>query len=89
MSFEVRLHPHAVKELERLQSRTRDSIVARLVQLSKEFGGPKSRLDVMKLRSERELFRLRVGDYRVVFEFADDVIWVARISHRRETYRGL
>ena len=36
-----------------------------------------------------ELFRLRIGDYRVVFEFADEVIWVARISHRREAYRGL
>ena len=89
MSYEVVVHPKAVKRLNRLPDDARELIKARLRDLSKEFGKPGSKLDVRKLRSEKELFRLRIGDYRVVFEFADEVIWVARISHRREAYRGL
>jgi len=38
-----------------------------------------------------ELWRVRVGVYRVVYEIRDDMlcIVVVRIGHRREVYRGL
>jgi mRNA interferase RelE/StbE len=32
-------------------------------------------------------FRLRVGDYRVVFTIAKDQITVIRVRHRSESYR--
>ena len=80
MSHEVVVHPKAVKRLNRLPEDTRELIKARLQDLSKEFGKPGSKLDIRKLKSEKELFRLRIGDYRVVFEVADEVIWVARVS---------
>ena len=37
----------------------------------------------------RGLRRLRVGDYRIVYELLDDelVILVIRVAHRREAYR--
>jgi len=37
----------------------------------------------------RGLRRLRVGDYRVVYELRDDmlVVLVVRVAHRREAYR--
>ena len=44
--------------------------------------------DVKKLQPPRREFRLRVGDYRVLFvsreEFAIEVV---RVRHRREAYR--
>lgn len=37
----------------------------------------------------RDDFRIRVGDYRIVYavDDADRVVLVARIAHRREVYR--
>ena len=42
-----------------------------------------------KLRGERNLWRIRVGDYRIVYEIHDQilVVLVIAISHRREAYR--
>jgi len=35
------------------------------------------------------LWSLRVGDWRVVFALRDNEVWILRIGHRREVYRGL
>ena len=45
--------------------------------------------DVRKLEGASGLYRLRVGDYRVIFEFEDGqfVIVVLRLGNRRDVYR--
>ncbi len=44
--------------------------------------------DVKKLRPPRQDFRLRVGDYGVLFHPKNErVIEVLRVLHRREAYR--
>ena len=44
--------------------------------------------DVIKLQPPRREFRLRVGDYRVLFLRVEEFsIEVVRIRHRREAYR--
>ncbi len=35
----------------------------------------------------RGLFKLRVGDYRVLYTFTPEGVLVLRIGHRREVYR--
>jgi mRNA interferase RelE/StbE len=42
--------------------------------------------DLKSLQGRDEL-RLRIGDYRLFFVFADDAIEVRHILHRREAYR--
>lgn len=44
---------------------------------------------VRKLVGAEGLWRIRVGDYRVVYEIADDrlVVLVVHIGHRRDIYR--
>lgn len=39
--------------------------------------------------SGRDLYRIRQGDYRIVYEIQDDVlaVIVVRVSHRSEAYR--
>ncbi|MBW4469228.1 MAG: type II toxin-antitoxin system RelE/ParE family toxin [Stenomitos rutilans HA7619-LM2] len=46
---------------------------------------------VIKLEGEDNAYRLRVRDYRLVYEIYDDrlVISVVRVGHRREVYRRL
>lgn len=92
MSYEIRVHPKALKGLGRLPDEMQELIKEKLRELSKKFGKAKSTLDIRKMRGKKkdpQLFRLRVGDYRIVFELSDDIIWTARISHRRDSYRGL
>jgi mRNA interferase RelE/StbE len=44
---------------------------------------------VANLAGTHDLWRIRVGDYRVVYTIADDVlvVTVVRVGHRREVYR--
>lgn len=32
-------------------------------------------------------YRLRVGDYRILFDVVDDTIMIGRILHRQESYK--
>ena len=43
-----------------------------------------------KLMGEKDLYRVRSGNYRVVYQVRDRVllVLVIRIGHRREIYRG-
>jgi len=43
--------------------------------------------DVKRLTNFTPEYRLRVGDYRVLFEIEDGTIIVYRVRHRREAYR--
>lgn len=43
--------------------------------------------DVKHLTDSTPEFRLRVGDYRVLFEIEGEAIIIYRIRHRREAYR--
>jgi len=46
---------------------------------------------IEKLRSDEDFFRLRVGDYRVIFHIdeAQRHVLIARIDDRKEIYRLL
>jgi mRNA interferase RelE/StbE len=46
---------------------------------------------VLKLSGHDILWRVRAGDYRVIYEIHDDhrVVIVLIVAHRRESYRGL
>jgi mRNA interferase RelE/StbE len=43
----------------------------------------------VKLQGEEELYRVRVGDYRIVYQIQDKqlIVLVVQIGHRREVYR--
>jgi len=42
--------------------------------------------NIKKLKNHNPTHRLRVGDYRVLFDIEDDIIVVGRIKHRKEAY---
>jgi mRNA interferase RelE/StbE len=49
---------------------------------------PRSAANVKALRGE-DRYRLRVGDWRVIYTLRDDVlvVLVVKVAHRREAYR--
>jgi len=77
----------ARKEVERLPADIADRILAKVEALA---GNPRP-VGVIKLHGQKNLWRLRVGDYRVVYSIADfsRTVDVSIIRHRRDVYRDL
>ena len=85
MAYKVVFKPSAAKELGRLPKDALKRVDARLLELRSE---PRPR-DATKLSGLEDLYRVRVGDYRVVYRIEDDrlIVLVVRVRHRREAYR--
>jgi len=84
-SYSVSLLPAARRDLRRLPAEVHDRIKAAITQLEsnpRPFG-------CRKLVGFQNEWRLRVGDYRVLYviDAEQRLVVVARIPHRREAYR--
>lgn len=82
MKYNVQFKPRAVKEITRLSSRMQLAILNDIEVMSDDLTG-----DVKRLTHFTPEYRLRVGDYRVLFEIEDKNLIVYRVRHRREVYR--
>lgn len=84
MKFQIILPKSVQKELDRLPDEILNRILARLAALEVN---PRP-ADVKKLKG-RDAWRIRAGDYRVIYEIHDRVlqIIVITVGHRREIYR--
>lgn len=85
MSYEVAFRPSARKELADVPASDRRRIVTRLEAYAAEPAQPGHA--VIRLSGTEELYRLRVGVWRVLFMIEDDILRVRRVVHRREAYR--
>jgi len=83
-SYSLDIKRSAAKELIALPRQDRARIIARIHALAHELRPPGSE----KL-SGQERYRIRQGDYRILYEIRDDVliVMVVRIAHRRDVYR--
>lgn len=84
MRYAISIKRPAEKELKALPPRVRDRVAARLLTLE---DNPRP-VGVKKLQGE-ESYRLRIGDYRILFAIDDQQqqITIYAIGHRREVYR--
>ena len=79
----VVISPKAAKYLKRLNEPQKGRIIRALEQLAKE--PPQGDIKSMV---GRDGYRLRVGDYRVLFDIIDNEIAVHEIGSRGQIYRG-
>ena len=84
MSYSVRIKSSAVKELASFPRDARERLVAAIDKLGEE----PLRGALLK-GGLRGLRRIRVGNYRIVYEVLDDelVVLVIRVAHRKGAYR--
>ena len=80
--MQVRLRKSAVKDLKKLDSRNRQRINSKLKILSAFPDVP----NIKKLTNFEPVYRMRVGDYRVLFDIVESDVEIARVLHRRESY---
>ena len=83
--YRVEIAPRVAKDLSVLPKVDRLRVQAAIEALA---GDPRPP-GVKKLVGE-DAYRVRVGDYRIIYEIADAVlvVLVVRVRHRKEVYRG-
>jgi mRNA interferase RelE/StbE len=48
----------------------------------------RSGADIKKIRDANpEAYRLRIGDYRVIYVIEEGIVWITEIMHRQKGYR--
>jgi len=84
-TYRVQLVPAAVRALRKLTPDVQERVVLALALLRTTPRPPNAK----KLRAEGDLYRIRVGDCRVLYQIRDKalLVLVVEIGHRREVYR--
>ncbi|MBN1174503.1 MAG: type II toxin-antitoxin system RelE/ParE family toxin [Micromonosporaceae bacterium] len=85
-SHKIQWLPAAVRRFGRLDPQVQARILRRISSLADD---PRPS-GVLKLSGSTDLWRIRVGDYRVIYSIVDDilVVTVVEVGHRREVYRS-
>lgn len=82
MKYGIEFKPRAIKDLRVLPKAVQRRIIARIEDLQDDLSG-----DVKRLTNHTPEYRLRVGQYRALFEVQDAVIVIYRILHRKDAYK--
>ena len=82
MEYSVEIKPKAIKDGRKIPKSILTRIFAKIEILCVDLTG-----DVKKLTNFTPEYRLRVGEYRILFEVEKDKIVVYRIVHRKDVYR--
>ncbi len=82
LKYSLAFKPRARKDLKALASDNVVRILGKIEALAENLGG-----DVKKLSNHTPEYRLRLGDYRVLFQIDGATIIIFRVVHRREAYR--
>ncbi|MDZ8110601.1 MAG: type II toxin-antitoxin system RelE/ParE family toxin [Nostoc sp. DedQUE12a] len=83
MNYQVIFSKAALKQFNKLSSDLQERIKIKINELAIE---PRPN-GVKKL--EDDLYRIRVGDYRLIYQIKDDILLVSivKVSHRSKAYR--
>ncbi len=82
LRYDVRLKPQALKDLRKLPLDIKQRIMIKIQTLQ---SGPEG--NVQRLTQFRPAYRLRVGNYRVLFEIEARAVVIYRVLHRKQAYR--
>jgi mRNA interferase RelE/StbE len=84
--YNLIIRASAAKELARSGNKSdRERLIAKIRALARDPRPP----GCEKLSGERDLYRVRQGDYRIVYSILDRILTVEviKIGHRKEVYR--
>jgi len=84
--YAIEYSEHAVKQMAKLPKNIKDNIIGKIKKLAIS---PQNAANVKVLYGEENLYRLRVGDYRVVYKSENSklVILVLKVQHRKDVYK--
>ena len=87
MAYRIEVKPQAEKALARIPNPHRRRIAKAIDGLARH---PRPS-GCVKPAGAEDAYRLRLGDYRIVYEIMDKVliVTIVRVAHRKDVYRNL
>ena len=84
-NYLVELLPPAQRDIDNLPKKVKGRITQKIILLQEE---PRPK-NCAKLKGGGNIFRIRVGDYRILYRIndADRKVSIAKVAHRKEVYR--
>ena len=92
MGFQVLVHRRARAYYLELLAKARNGIKNALLQLSIDPVTPRPKADIKKLKGtkgRKHAYRIRAGDYRIVYDVQNKDVRVTLIFHRGKDYQEL
>ena len=85
MSYKIEFSPKAERQFKDLSTQIQKRLKPKIDALAKN---PRPR-GVKKLKGEDELYRIRAGDYRIIYQIQDNalIVLVVSLGDRKEIYR--
>ena len=89
MKYRILIGETARKQLKSLQYTERERILSNLGELASYPMKRRAKADIKKLHNANpELYRLRVGGFRIIYAVVGDEVMVTEIMRRGRDYRG-
>ena len=87
MAYRLDFTPAAIRDLKRLPKSVRAGIASAIEALADD---PRAQ-GCEKIEGSDDLYRIRRGDYRVLYRIVDDILTVVvvRAMHRRDVYKHM
>lgn len=82
--MKIHIRKTAVKDLKYISREDRDRIHRKIIDLEAFPDVP----NIKRLTNFDPAYRLRIGNYRVLFDVYGDIIEIGRVLHRRESYKN-
>jgi mRNA interferase RelE/StbE len=79
----IELRKSAIKDLQKINDPQKSTLHTKILAL-KDFPDVSN---IKKLTNFEPAYRLRVGDYRILFDVSEEIIFIGRILHRQESHR--
>jgi mRNA interferase RelE/StbE len=78
---------HSLDYLRKIPQKVRKQIVSKIKQLAFDPYPPTSRLIQGMMNGEERVYRIRSGDYRILYVVRGDLVVVLDIDHRKDVYK--
>ena len=81
--MKINIRASAIRDLKRINKKDKIAIHSGILNLEKF----PDISNVKKLTNFEPAYRLRVGNYRILFDVLDDSIDIGRVLHRKDSYK--
>ncbi len=80
--MKIEIRKQAIKDLKSISEPFKSTLYNKILRL-KDFPNVPN---IKRLTNFEPAYRLRVGDYRVLFDVVDDIVVIGRVLHRKKSY---
>ncbi len=80
--MKIEIRKSAIKDLKNISEPFKTKLHNKILEL-KNFPNIQN---IKKLTNFEPAYRLRVGNYRILFDLSDEIIIIARVLHRQSSY---